>query len=99
MPGKRKEAEEKKQKRANCVTERTQGLETYIYCGVMLSFEETPFYYQTHDASLKIGDRVIVPFGQEDRETEGIIASIGQYAEIAVPYPIDKSKFIIKKVG
>ncbi len=70
----------------------------YTYCGVMLPFSDRPYSYRTDDDGLEIGDEVVVPVGEEDKEMNGIIVSIGRYASIGVPFPVEKTKFIIRKV-
>lgn len=70
----------------------------YTYCGVKLPFSGRPYSFRTDDDSLKIGDTVIVPVGEENKEMEGIIVSIGQYARIGVPFPVEKTKFIIRRI-
>lgn len=69
----------------------------YTYCGVKLPFSINPYSFRTDDSSLKIGDTVIVPLGEENKETQGIIVSIGQYSRIGAPYPPEKTKFILRK--
>ena len=55
------------------------------------------YSFRTNDSSLKIGDTVIVPFGEKNRETRGTVVSIGQYSRIGAPYPPEKTKFILRK--
>jgi hypothetical protein len=71
----------------------------YRYCGVLLS-RSTAFYcYRTDDESIKIGDVVLVPVGSDQRQVAGIVVFVGEYAEIAVPYPVEKTKWIIRKLS
>ncbi len=71
----------------------------YTYCGVKLPFSARPYSFRTDDKDLKIGDKVTVPVGEDNREAEGIVVSLGQYARIGVPYPVEKTKFILRKTG
>ena len=69
----------------------------YTYCGVLLPGISRPFFYRTNDKTIQIGDTVIVPYGYNNQETEGTVVSVGQYAKLAVPYPVEKTKMIIRK--
>lgn len=54
------------------------------------------FSYMTNDASIEIGDTVEVPVN--DEVSTGKVVSVGQYSRIAVPYPVENTKCIIRKV-
>lgn len=68
----------------------------YTFCGVAFPHAPHPYHYLTDDPTIKIGDRVLVPVG--DKETTGTVVSVGQYMRLAAPYPVDKTKFIIRKM-
>ncbi len=70
----------------------------YIYCGVLLPFSSRPYSYRTEDSSLKIGDRVLVPVGAEQKEMTGTVVSVGQYTRVSVPFPVEKTKKIIRRI-
>lgn len=70
----------------------------YLYCGVVFENSSYPYHYRTEDASLKIGDKVIVPVGPENEEVSAEIVSVEQHRRISVPYPLEKVKWIIGKV-
>ncbi|MCC8073117.1 MAG: hypothetical protein LIO62_03200 [Clostridiales bacterium] len=70
----------------------------YIYCGVKLPFSERPYSFRTDDSSIKIGDTVVVPVGEDENEMQGTVVSVGHYARIGVPFPLEKTKFILRKV-
>jgi len=70
----------------------------YTYCSVSLPEKSRPFSYLTDDNSIKIGDTVLVPFGTDNEELAGIVVSVGQYTRMAVPYPVERTKKIIKKL-
>lgn len=69
----------------------------YTYCGVLLPGSPRPYYYRTNDKTIQIGDTVIVPYGYDNKEIEGTVVSVGQYARLGVPYPVEKTKMIIRK--
>ena len=73
--------------------------EVYTYCGIMLPFSNRPYSYRTDDASIKIGDTVIVPVGIDETEIEGKVVSVGQYLPVGAPYPVEKTKKIIRKIS
>lgn len=56
------------------------------------------FSYRTEDDIIQIGDCVIVPVGADNEEMEGKVVSVGKYARAGVPYPVEKTKFIWKKI-
>lgn len=68
----------------------------YTFCGVAFPHAPHPYHYRTDDPTIKVGDEVLVPAG--DKETTGTVVSVGQYMRIAAPYPVDKTKFIIRKM-
>ena len=70
----------------------------YIYCGIALANSARPYSFRTEDATIRIGDTVIVPIGEENKETKGTVVSVGQYARMGVPYPVEKTKFILRKI-
>lgn len=70
----------------------------YTYCGVLLPFSSRPYSFRTEDYSIKIGDAVIVPVGEDKKEMKGKVVSVGQYSRLGVPYPVEKTKFILRKV-
>lgn len=70
----------------------------YTYCGVLLPFSNRAFSYRTEDDTMQIGDGVIVPVGGDNEEMEGKVVSGGKYEKAGVPYPVEKTKFILKKI-
>lgn len=70
----------------------------YTYCGVLLPFANYPYSYRTEDETIKIGDTVVVPVGKDGNEMNGEVVSVGQYSRLGVPYPVEKTKMIIKKI-
>lgn len=69
----------------------------YTYCGVLIPFSSRPYSFRTDDNSIKIGDTVIVPVGENEKEMKGRVVSIGQYLRLSAPYPVEKTKLIIRK--
>lgn len=70
----------------------------YTYCGVLFSNFDRPYSFRTEDNSIKIGDTVIVPVGKNQKEIKGTVVSVGQYLRVGVPYPVEKTKLILRKV-
>ena len=68
----------------------------YLYYGVALPYATHVYHYRTEDTSIKIGDQVIVPVGE--REMKAVVVSVGQYTRMAVPYPVENTKFICRKI-
>lgn len=67
----------------------------YQFCKVEL--EEEPrntYYYFPGSLSLHIGDRVIVPFGRDNREVYGIVVSVGECYGSALPCAADRVKYV-----
>ena len=71
------------------------GFGTYIYVSVCFSPEAKSYFYRTNDSSLQVGDLVIVP--TENEEIVGAITAVNKYKKRSVPYPIDKTKLVIRK--
>lgn len=73
--------------------------EKVMVCSMEFSGIGQCYTYISTDPTIKVGDRVIVPFGSENRENIGIVKDIGYYASNETPYPIEKTKKIIKKAN
>lgn len=86
--------EKRKQLEAEIMADRT----IYTYYGVKLPFSIQPYYFRSEDGGIEIGDAVVVPVGDENREMEGTVVSVGKYARIGVPFPVEKTKAILRKV-
>lgn len=65
---------------------------------MLFPFSNRAFSYRTEDDTIQIGDIVIVPVGKENEEMEGKVVSVGKYARAEVPYPVEETKFILKKI-
>ena len=69
----------------------------YIYCS--LSFEEggKTYFYKTEDETLKCGDEVIVPVGNNGRKGIARIEKIERFKIGETPYPPNRTKTIFGK--
>lgn len=69
----------------------------YMYCGVIFAPTRKKIYhYRSRNESVKVGDIVRVWSENSKRMVEVTVVSVGYYSEMAVPYPLDKAKFIEK---
>ncbi|MCD8232221.1 MAG: DEAD/DEAH box helicase [Clostridiales bacterium] len=75
----------------------TGDIAIYEYCQILLPSSNTAYSYLTGGISLEIGDRVIVPVGSGNREVVGIVVSVEKHTEMTAPYPVAKTKRILKK--
>lgn len=71
--------------------------EEYIYCSVEFPPVSKSYYYRTEDDSLKVGDMVIVPVGNDGDEEVAFIRAIEHFPEDRLPFPLAKTKRIICK--
>ena len=69
----------------------------YIYCMVRLPNSYRLYSYRTENETLQVGDMVDVPVGQDNDVICGKIEKIGYYNEGNAPYPVHKTKLIIRK--
>jgi hypothetical protein len=69
------------------------------YCGVEFSESGQIYHYRTTDLRIVVGDRVIVPVGEENYEREVTVRSIEFCRWDDTPYPLEKTKQIIRKAG
>ena len=66
--------------------------------GLLSDCPDIPYYYYlVGDLSLKIGDRVIVPFGQNNVMKEAVVMSVGECVGCIFPCKIENIKFIKEK--
>lgn len=68
----------------------------YTFCGVLFPRSRQVYHYRTDDPTIRIGDCVLVPTG--DDEAIGTVVSVGQYLRPAAPYPVEQTKYIMKKL-
>ena len=68
------------------------------FCKVdTLSQSKALYYYLTGELELNVGDEVIVPFGQDNKEISGIVVSVGKCYASAFPFEETKIKTVIRK--
>lgn len=65
---------------------------------MLLLFSNRAFSYRTGVDTIQIGDVVVVPVGGDNEEMEGKVVSVGKYARMGVPYLVEKTKFVLKKI-
>lgn len=67
------------------------------YVNIQFDGSNRLYSYISHDLSVKVGDEVLVPV--YDNETRnGIVISAGLYSVDDAPYPIEKTKTVIRKM-
>ena len=71
---------------------------SYIYCTVSFGAGRT-YDYICEIPDIKVGDKVIVPVGDEDTEKLATVKSVKEYGYDEVPYPVSKTKRILAKYG
>lgn len=84
-----------------CPAEYTEtfGREKYlVFCNVSFHSGEKTYCYLTDDETLRVGDRVIVPVGPENRELTGRVESVEYRRPGEAPYPLGRIKRILRKV-
>jgi len=69
------------------------------YCGVEFSKGGRIYHYRTTDLQINIGDTVIVPVGEDNHEQEAIIKTVEYCCWDDTPYPLEKTKQIIRITG
>ncbi len=69
------------------------------FCMVEIKGKEGNLYaYWTDLWGIDVGDKVLVPFGPDNQETEGFVVAAGKCYRSCAPYDPDKIKTIIKKI-
>lgn len=71
---------------------------TYRYIQVQFSNSETIYSYRADGYQINIGDNVEVPVGRDNHPTFAKVISVGDYSAGALPYPLEKTKAILRKV-
>lgn len=98
-----KRAKERYEKKIENVTknyyidEKCEDNTIYKYCGVVFENNTLVFHYIANDENIRPGDVVIVPVGINNEEKEARVVSVGEYLSNAVPYPVAKTKEVIRK--
>ena len=74
-------------------------MKLFKFCKVAIDYPEKPFYYYFYgDLEINIGDKVVVPFGQNNRHTDGVIMAKGECFGCAFPCNISEIKTVIRKL-
>lgn len=71
----------------------------YIYVNVAFANAIKSYSFRTNDESINAGDYVVVPVGIQNEETLGLVESVSKYTEDTAPYPVCKTKFVIRKAS
>jgi hypothetical protein len=69
----------------------------HTYCLVKFDESGRAYYYRTRNPDLAVGDAVYVPVGYQYEKKIGIIISREDYLGHEVPYPLEKTRYIIGK--
>jgi hypothetical protein len=69
----------------------------YIFCSVIFDEGYKSYYYLTDDDSIEIGDFVVVPARKDNHDAVVRVVNIEYFSEENVPFPIEKTKHIIRK--
>lgn len=68
-----------------------------VYVSVAFNdYSELTYYYQTDNLEIKIGDIVMVPVGNNNEENRAMVVDVEVYDKNDVPYPLDKTKKVIR---
>lgn len=78
----------------NKVKRRTSEL---MYCGVRFDEGHRIYHYISDDDSIAEGDFVVVPAGKDDHHAVVEVVSVEYFSEENVPFPLDRTKSIIRK--
>ena len=73
-------------------------VDEYIYAKVRFNAGGKAYYYEAARKDLVIGDKVIVPFGQNNKEKIGTIIEIETYNSENLPRSYFSTKYILRKV-
>lgn len=68
-----------------------------IFCNVQFDEYGKTYCYLTDDDTLEVGDRVVVPVGHDNHESFAQIESIEYHPAEEAPFPIEKTKKIIRR--
>lgn len=69
----------------------------YMFCSVEFKDGCQSYYYISDDASIQIGDFVVVPAGRDNHHAVAHVVEIEYFLEVDAPYPVAKTKHIIRK--
>jgi ADP-ribosylglycohydrolase len=66
------------------------------YCGVEFSRGGGTYHYRTTDLRINVGDKVVVPVGDENHEQVVTVVSVEYCRWDNTPYPLEKTKPILR---
>ena len=69
----------------------------YTFCGVSFGGNGIIYHYRTDDETLAVGDKVVVPVGNDRKEAVAEVITVQKHRRKTAPYPVDKAKFIIRR--
>ena len=70
----------------------------YFVCTVVFSkMPKKLYYYRAEDTSIREGDEVVVPVGDDGKTTAGTVLFAGFYAYNRLPVALSRMKYIIRK--
>ena len=69
----------------------------YTFCAVCFPNNDHLYYYRAGDATLDVGDMVVVPVGNDGRECVAEIATVERHRRRTAPYPVDQAKHILRR--
>ena len=70
----------------------------YIFCDVEFDPGGKTYCYLADDDSYEVGDTVLVPAGHDNHEALVRIVDKNYYSKENAPFPVDKAKWIIKRI-
>lgn len=69
----------------------------HIYCSVVFAQGSQSYYYIADDDSIQVGDHVVVPVGRGNHPSVAEVVMIEYFSDEDVPFPIEKTKHILRK--
>lgn len=72
-------------------------MKTWRFCSVGITGKVVVLFYLC-DETVREGDLVLVPLGSANEPVLGKVYAVNDYGEQDVPYPVEKSKSVLKKV-
>ena len=69
----------------------------YIYCSLDFGSGKKTYYYRTEDDEIEEGDLVLVPVGPDNHEAVAFVDKVEYFYKEDVPFPLEKTKFILEK--
>lgn len=72
-------------------------MNVYRYCSVRPKDISRSYFYIS-DEDISVNSYVLVPFGTRDHLHKGIVESVGLYAEDDAPWPVGKTKRILRVI-